>query len=237
MNKKRGRKNVELVPINKRRFMQALAYNGFTIKSLGASHDISISESSIGKYLRRGGFPKTKLEEVSEFLNVEPAFIKGEYDIKGVDDPEVFRILDSHIRPEKHPYIRKAAEDITLEEYYRVILEKHEVPFSVFKEMPAPERLSLQHEIEDALVPVLLRHFDKQYHEKICMLDVVVIDDLQEYYEWFGLDWLEKGFESALKAAHEELDKCIAEELANAPENIDGEDELDRKYSSYNLVE
>ena len=192
MYKKRGPKKKKLVPISKRRFMEALEYRNMTIKSLGESLEFSRSESAMGKYLREGGLPEDVLEEVAVFLNVHPDFICGKYDYeKYAKDPTQAEAIHNLITPDKCPYVIKAASDIDLKRYYETLLVAHEIPFSDFLKLEPDERLKFQKEMENSIINVLKKFFSERDPHQFEAININNIDEIELIYKMCGVDYWE----------------------------------------------
>ena len=68
------------VKIIKKRFQDTINYRGISIRELGKDEYIDRTEKSIRNYRDNESIPKDVLERIARRLNVEPAFLAGDYD-------------------------------------------------------------------------------------------------------------------------------------------------------------
>lgn len=102
------------VPFNYMRFKQAVKLRNMTIKEFcdprGAAYKaFERGEKTLRRWKKSGTIPQDRLDCISRFLDVDPAFISGKYDeiYETLNDSEVSKILKNQLKPEKFPYLLK----------------------------------------------------------------------------------------------------------------------------------
>lgn len=221
----RGNKPTAKAKIVKARFVEALRAKGVTIKKLGemslesSATERDRSEKTIGRYVNKGEMPLDLLDRLAQVLNVEPAFLMGQYDVKPFSDPEtdedrrIRERMQSFITPQRYPYALEQMKTVKVDQYYHSLLAIHGISLDQFIRLDPEKRFRLMHLIESKLVPILMEFFpsdvqgedgDPNYYA----LDSQ-IDNNEEEYLRFGLDyWKEPDY-------HEKIRKLEAEQLEN----------------------
>ena len=112
--KKRGPQPKPRVHIDRKRFLEALEYGNWTIKSLGDSYEVGMTENAIHKQLEHpDGMHEELLNKIAKLVNVDPEFIKGTYNVRpGNFDEEMTKIIESFITPDRFPYVRKESSEV-----------------------------------------------------------------------------------------------------------------------------
>lgn len=221
----RGNKPTAKAKIVKARFVEALRAKDVTIKKLGemslesSATERDRSEKTIGRYVNKGEMPLDLLDRLAQVLNVEPAFLMGQYDVKPFSDPEtdedrrIRERMQSFITPQRYPYALEQMKTVKVDQYYHSLLAIHGISLDQFIRLDPEKRFRLMHLIESKLVPILMEFFpsdvqgedgDPNYYA----LDSQIDNNEEEYFR-FGLDyWKEPDY-------HEKIRKLEAEQLKN----------------------
>ena len=188
--KKRGPQPKPRVHIDRKRFLEALEYGNWTIKSLGDSYEVGMTENAIHKQLEHpDGMHEELLNKIAKLVNVDPEFIKGTYNVRpGNFDEEMTKIIESFITPDRFPYVRKESSEVLFEDYYKPMLLMHEIPFDDFLSLAPSVRTLFQYEIEEAIVSILYKYF-KEWYEEQFQKTFHKINALEVIYDKFGLDY------------------------------------------------
>lgn len=154
------KKNDVVEPIFK-----AVVYEcGSSIRKLGACDEIECTERTIRRSLKEGKMTPRFLDQIAKHLDVDSRLLSGELH-KKVDSysDEVLRsICVAQLKAKNYPYYRKRKTDLSkqpIEELLEQILALFEISFSQFEEMDFEAQYHLQHDLLDALVPVIRKHF------------------------------------------------------------------------------
>jgi len=137
--------------------------------------------------LNEGKMTPAFLDQIAKFLNVDPRLLSGELheQAKSYSDELLRRISLAQLNPQNYPYFEKRKADLNMQpigELLEQILVLFDVSISQFEEMDFEAQYLFQHDLLEALVPVIRKHFkaDTYGQEEMPNLEKVILD--LEYY-------------------------------------------------------
>lgn len=218
-----GNKKVDIVEINKERFMEVLKENRCSIRKLGKAYsDIGRTEKTIRYWLNDGHMPPDLLDKIAQYLNVHPDYLAGVYDKKAdrIEDDMLRRMYLSHVKPENYPYLLKARSDIDYTRYFEDILTMNNISMDQFRALPPIERVLLRQEMVVAILEVIAKHFatDALGHD---------VQEELRYYKSFVDDFDPTSFFAELEGVGITEDELEEDHLEESEE----EQRLREKYS------
>lgn len=165
-------KPMKTVPFNFQRFKESLKLRHMTIKAFcdpyGEAYKVfERDEKTIRRWKAKGTIPPDILDRIGRYLDVDPAYISGEYDrqFERIPNEETRCVLKAGLKPEKYPYLIKQQSTARFGKdlydlYLEYLLAIHHISIRQYDEMPFNERKKISLELEQAIVPVLEKHFD-----------------------------------------------------------------------------
>lgn len=175
------------VSVDKDVFMSVVKECGSSLIKLGECDKIECSERTIRRSLNRGEIPPRYLEQIAKYLNVDTRLLSGELhkQIESYKDDFIRSMCLTQLKVKNYPYYRKRKSDLNkqpIEELLEQILALFEISFSQFEDMSFEEQYLLQHDLLDALVPVIRKHFKVDAYDREDMPNLErIIYELENY--------------------------------------------------------
>lgn len=161
-------KKIKKVPLDKNCLMEALQLNNISIRKLGTDYNFGWSSKSIERGIKAGEVSPELLDALGRHLDVEPDYLSGKYHrtLKKISDDKVIFYLKKDLCAKKFPYIKKQQGTMhegkfLYDKYLEFILIIHDISTKQFDNMTFEQQKLLQLDIEDAIVPILMKHFPK----------------------------------------------------------------------------
>lgn len=177
------RNNIYKLPVNKTVFMAIVHECGSSIIKLGACKEIDCTERTIRRALNEGKMTPTFLDQIARYLDVDPRLLSGVlHERANSYTNELLRSISlAQLKPKNYPYFEKRKADLNQQpigELLEQILVLFDVSFSQFEEMDFEAQYHFQHDLLEALVPVIRKHFkaDAYGHEEMPNLEKVIVD-------------------------------------------------------------
>lgn len=183
------RGEINKVDVDKEVFMDVVKKCGSSITKLG-EHDckeVDCSEKTIRRALNRGRIPPRYLEQIAKYLNVDTRLLSGELhkQANSYNDEFIRDMCLAQLKVENYPYYRKRKSDLDKEpvvDLLERILALFEISFSQYEAMDFEKQYLLQHDLFDALVPVIRKHFEVDAYGRKDMPDLErIIYELENY--------------------------------------------------------
>ena len=189
-------KTVNKVPFSERRFREALKYRNTNINQFcDPLTGFGRTAKQIYRYIRDSEIPPDVLDMIGKALDVEPDFLSGKYDrgFEKINDPDIVRALKNGLKVQKYPYIRKLQKNEINgkwieDEYIEKLLIVHGISPKQFEELPKRNQLEFLLDVEEAIAPVIRRHFKldatgRDSFEEISYLSYRIESALDEFDE------------------------------------------------------
>ncbi len=174
---------IRKAPVNKSIFMTIVRECGSSIIKLGACEEIDCTERTIRRALNEEKITPTFLDQIARHLNVDSRLLSGDLhkQANSYNDELIRSIALAQLKAENYPYFRKRQSDLSaqpIEILWEQILAQFEISFSQYEEMDFEARYLLQHDMLDALAPVIRKHFAADAFGRTDMpnLEKVIID-------------------------------------------------------------
>lgn len=151
------------VPVDRKRFDEALKLRNSNIKKLGEVREIDRSAKTIRRCLKEEKMTPDLLARIGKYLDVDPAYISGEYDREAdmIKNTYLREISKARLKAEKFPYLVKQQGQVDLyDKYFENILIIHDISMRQFQALPFEQQKQLQMDIENAITRVIAKHFD-----------------------------------------------------------------------------
>jgi len=151
------------VPVDRKRFNEALKQKNSNIKMLGEVCEIERSAKTIRRCLKEKRIAPDLLDRIGKYLDVDPAYISGEYDREAdmIKNTYLREISKARLKAEKFSYIIKQQRQVDLyDKYFENILIIHDISIRQFQALPFEQQKQLQKDIEYAITHVIVKHFD-----------------------------------------------------------------------------
>ena len=180
-------------PVNKAVFMSVVKACGSSIIKLGECGNIACTERTIRRSLNEGKMTPTFLDQIARHLDVDPRLLSGELhkQADSYGDDFLKSMCLAQLRPENHPYYRKRKSDLDKQpvgQLLEQILALFEISFSQFESLDFEAQYLLQHDLFDALVPVIRKHFKVDAYGRNDMPNLEkIIFDLESFREDYYL--------------------------------------------------
>lgn len=152
------------VPINKEIFKSVVHECGSSIKKLGACSEVDCTERTLSRSLSEEKITPSFLDQIARHLDVDSRLLSGELhkQVSSYSDEFIRSIALAQLKAENYPYFRKRQSELNaqpIEALWEQILALFDISFSQFEDMDFEERYLLQHDLLDALAPVIRKHF------------------------------------------------------------------------------
>jgi len=152
------------IPVDKSVFMSIVKECGSSIIKLGKCEKIDCTERTIRRSLNEGKITPCFLDQIAKYLDVDPRLLSGELhkQAESYDDNFLKTISLAQLKAEKHPYYRKRKADLNKQPFEKLlehILSLFDISISQFEKMDFESQYLLQHDLLNALVPVIRNHF------------------------------------------------------------------------------
>lgn len=152
------------IPVDKSVFMSIVKECGSSIIKLGKCEKIDCTERTIRRSLNEGKMTPCFLDQIAKYLDVDPRLLSGELhkQAESYDDNFLKTISLAQLKAEKHPYYRKRKADLNKQPFEKLlehILSLFDISISQFEKMDFESQYLLQHDLLNALVPVIRNHF------------------------------------------------------------------------------
>ena len=180
---------IRKVPVNKSIFMTIVRECGSSIIKLGACEEIDCTERTIRRALNEEKITPTFLDQIARHLNVDSRLLSGDLhkQANSYTDELIRSIALAQLKVENFPYFRKRQSDLKaqpIEALWEQILALFDISFSQFEDMDFEAKYLLQHDLLDALAPVIRKHFAADAFGRTDMPNLEkVISDLENYRE------------------------------------------------------
>lgn len=151
-------------PVNKNAFMSVVHACGSSIIKLGACSEIDCTERTIRRSLNEGKMTPSFLDQIARHLDVDSRLLSGELhkQANSYRDEFIRSIALAQLKAENYPYFRKRQSELNaqpIEALWEQILALFDISFSQFEDMDFEAKYLLQHDLLDALAPVIRKHF------------------------------------------------------------------------------
>lgn len=152
------------IPVDKSVFMSIVKECDSSIIKLGKCEKIDCTERTIRRSLNEGKMTPCFLDQIAKYLDVDPRLLSGELhkQAESYDDNFLKTISLAQLKAEKHPYYRKRKTDLNKQPFEKLlehILSLFDISISQFEKMDFESQYLLQHDLLNALVPVIRNHF------------------------------------------------------------------------------
>lgn len=180
---------IEKVPVNKSTFISVVHECGSSIIKLGACGEIDCTERTIRRSLNEGKMTPSFLDQIARHLDVDSRLLSGELHkhASSYSDEFIRSIALAQLKAENYPYFRKRQSELNaqpIEALWEQILALFDISFSQFEDMDFEARYLLQHDLLDALTPVIRKHFAADAFGRTDMPNLEkVISDLENSRE------------------------------------------------------
>ena len=181
------------IPVNKAVFMSVVKACGSSIIKLGECGDIDCTERTIRRSLNEGKMTPSFLDQIARHIDVDSRLLSGELhkQADSYSDDFLRSMCLAQLRPEKYPYFRKRKFDLNKQpigELLEQILALFEISFSQFESLDFESQYLLQHDLFDALVPVIRKHFKVDAYGRNDMPDLEkIVYELENYRDDYYL--------------------------------------------------
>lgn len=170
-------KEVSDVKIIKKRFQDTINYRGISIRELGRDEYIDRTEKSIRNYRDNESIPKDVLERIARRLNVEPAFLAGDYD--RLWDKIGGKIADynkANLCPDDYPFFKAEQHTIEFDKHFKDTLIIHGISWEQYKSLPPLQRIMLRRRLTLEQTRIISQYFDHDAFGR-SMKDILAYDE------------------------------------------------------------
>lgn len=156
------------VPFDKDCLMETLKFRNTSIRKLGADYNLCCSSKSIHRGLKDQKISSDLLDALGQYLDVDPDYLSGKYHrlCEKFSDDIICRNLKHDLHPSKFPYILKQQKEkhedkFLYKKYLEYLLILHDISTNQFDSMTFKQQKDLQLDLENAVIPVLMKHFSQ----------------------------------------------------------------------------
>lgn len=179
--------NIYKIPIDQKIFKSVVHECGSSIKKLGACTEVHCTERTLSRAMKEGKITPTFLDQIARYLDVSPRLLSGSLHkhARSYNNELLRNISLAQLKAKNYPYFEQRKTDLNKQpigELLEKILALFDISFSQFKKMDFEAQYLFQHDLLEALVPVIRKHFkaDAYGQEKMPNLEKVILD--LEYY-------------------------------------------------------
>ena len=151
------------VPISRDCFLRVIREKGYSVERLGEAGGIDRSAKTIQRCLSAGEMQPELLDRIGRILDVDPAFLAGEYDRRfeemkdELKNPDLTHYLWTQTK--RFPYSKHQAENIDYSEFLMDILTINNITQEQYLALNAKERRAFKYDIGNALHSVIKQYF------------------------------------------------------------------------------
>ena len=146
-------------------FLRIIREKGYTVESLGQTREVDRSAKTIQRCLSTEEMPPELLERIGKFLDVDPAYLAGEYDRRFEEIKDTLTRPDlTHslwTKTDRFPYSKHKVETIDYGEYLQNTLLINNISKEQFLALSPEKRRSLQFDLCTALHNVICQYFEE----------------------------------------------------------------------------
>lgn len=188
------KKEIYKVPVDKTIFMSVLKKCKYSIIKLGKNDKVECTERTIRRALNEGKMTPLYLDQIAKLLDVDTRLLSGELHKRAESYSDEFlkNIFLSQLTIEQYPYYRKRKEDLEkqpIEQLLEQILSLFEISIFQFEDLEFEAKYQLQHDLFDAISPVIRKHFEVDAYGRKDMPNLErIVNDLENYHEDYYQD-------------------------------------------------
>lgn len=181
------KKTIYKIPVDKVAFMSVVKECGSSIIKLGECENIDCTERTIRRSLNEGKMSPCFLDQIARYLDVDPRLLTGELHKQAnfYSDDLLRTMCLAQLKAKEYPYYQKRKSDLNQQpigELLEQILALFEISFSQFEMLDFESQYLLQHDLLDALVPVIRKHFEVDAYGRTDMPDLErIIYELESF--------------------------------------------------------
>jgi hypothetical protein len=129
------------------------------------------------------------LDEIAKHLNVDPRLLSGELyeDAYSYKDDSLRTLYLSQLTIERYPYYRKRCIDLNqhpITDFLERLLSLFEISMSQYDDMDFEAQYLFQHDLFEAIVPIIMKHFAVDAYGRSDMPNLErIISDLENFRE------------------------------------------------------
>ncbi len=247
--------------IDKEIFRKVLKDKKSSIRKLEKVKEIECTERTIRRSLNEGKMTPKFLDQIAKYLDIDPRFLSGQLHRERKEMLEMLETLENktlrkvffyNLYPAEYPYFRKEQDDL-LKESIDVFLKKlfslFDISYSQFEKMDFEHRYEVQHDLFEAIIPVISKHFEQDgYGNKDGFNLYKLTNDLESYHkDYYIKKYADKELREKFLAnppkgyTKNQIQSMIPDELIDLDMFKDykpSEDELmfDEKYEEYEIL-
>lgn len=185
---------VKTEPVNKEVFLKVLRAKGSSIKKLDKEGTVTCSDKTIRRSLNSGSMRWIYIDQIARCLNVDPRLLTGEM-LRGAFLATSKLEKNLYLSPLRHidqyPYFRAEQDRLRKEEIGETIkrvLSLFEISMDQFNEMTFDKQYDFQHDLLNAILPVIYKHFNEDGYGDAEMVSCQrIIIELESYKEDYDL--------------------------------------------------
>ena len=181
---------VETDHVNKDVFMQVLKLKKTSIRRLDEEPSIECSDKTIRRSLNNGKMRRQYIEQIAKYLDVDSRLLTGEL-VEGAFHTTNSVVRKLYLNPLTHikdfPYFREEQERLQrekIDETLRRILSLFEISYKQFEEKDFEEQYYFQHDLFDAILSIIYKHFKQDGYGDAEMYNCQrIISELEDYHD------------------------------------------------------
>lgn len=173
------------IPVDKAVFMDVVKKRGSSIIKLGNCPEVDCTERTIRRALDEGKMTPCFLDQIAKYLDVDSRLLSGDLHKQAdkYSDDFLRTMYLAQLKVERYPYYRKRKTDLNKQpigELLEQIFSLFEISFSQFEALDYESQYLLQHDLFEAIVPVIRKHFKVDAYGRKDMPDLErIINELE----------------------------------------------------------
>lgn len=172
------RNQIYMEKINKSFFMKVLKNKKSSIRKLGSIESVECTEKTIRRSLNQGRINPVYLEQIAEYLDVDPRYLSGEI-FKGSAN------FSKVLPPENFPYFKKIQDEQNkkpIKELLEQLFSLFDINYAQFEVLDFERQYEIQHDLFEAIIPIISKHFSEDgWGRKGIPLISRIIFELESY--------------------------------------------------------
>lgn len=161
---------IKKIDVNKLIFMSVLKKRGYSIRKICSLYDNNhqnlCSDRTLRRSLDSGKIRFKYVDEIAKIIDVDPRYLTGEIE---TINPKLSRLKNTNIPfylslINEYPYSRKKLDELkqtAIKDHITNLLSLFDFSYNQFEALDFETQYNFQHELFEAMIPVLARYFKK----------------------------------------------------------------------------
>lgn len=183
-------KKIKKIPLNKECLVETLLLRNISIRKLGSETKFGWTTKSVERGIKDGEVSPALMDALGKYLDVDTDYLSGKYHryFEKINNELFVEILKNQLKAEKFPYLLKQQrikydDEFLYDRYLEYTLIIHDISMRQYDILLPEKKKKFQMDLEDAIGPVMIRHFPHNAKGEDTWLDVYKLkNDIENFY-------------------------------------------------------